>query len=545
MAGDGAERIPIRVSLWWAALALLLGTELLVVTTWFDTESLAQRPGFIAIAIGLSPAVLSIVLAFAAALLLMIGPRLPLRIHALANAAEGYSRAPWLALHAAVLWAFLAASSVVFDTSNPGAPLPAAVVAAWSLSALAVSMTWLFAMAPRRAWTDLAYRERRALGVAAAAALGAWMAGRLAQVLWKPLAEGTFRLVRWQLHWLYPDVVSDPQRHILGTPDFSVEISPSCSGYEGIGLIVVFVGVYLWLFRHSLRFPHALILLPISAAVIWLFNTARITALIAIGSSWSPDIAAGAFHSQAGWISFITVAMAVLAVTHRGHLFASEHGAAVSAAAAPPHARLAAALLAPFLVLLIAGKLTAAVTSGFDALYPAKVLVTAAILWHFRDLYRRFDWGWSWPALGIGVAVFAVWSWLEPEPQSAPTLAADLAAVPTWAAASWLFLRIVGSTLIVPLAEEFAFRGWLLRKLVARDFENVDPRRFGLVAFVASSLLFGLLHERWIAGTLAGMAYALAVYRRGRISDAVLAHATTNGLIALSVLGFGQWRLWS
>jgi hypothetical protein len=35
------------------------------------------------------------------------------------------------------------------------------------------------------------------------------------------------------------------------------------------------------------------------------------------------------------------------------------------------------------------------------------------------------------------------------------------------------------------------------------------------------------------------MAYALAVYRRGQIGDAVAAHGTTNALIALAVLLFG------
>lgn len=32
--------------------------------------------------------------------------------------------------------------------------------------------------------------------------------------------------------------------------------------------------------------------------------------------------------------------------------------------------------------------------------------------------------------------------------------------------------------------------------------------------------------------------------RRGRIGDAVLAHATTNALLAAYVLVFHQWQLW-
>jgi len=58
-------------------------------------------------------------------------------------------------------------------------------------------------------------------------------------------------------------------------------------------------------------------------------------------------------------------------------------------------------------------------------------------------------------------------------------------------------------------------------------------------------MLFGALHGRWLGGTLAGMAYALALYRRGEVVDAIVAHATTNALIAGFVLATGSWSLWS
>ena len=60
-----------------------------------------------------------------------------------------------------------------------------------------------------------------------------------------------------------------------------------------------------------------------------------------------------------------------------------------------------------------------------------------------------------------------------------------------------------------------------------------------------SSIAFGLLHGRWLAGALAGMAYAAALYRRGRIGETVYAHMITNALIAGYVLWSGRWSLWS
>ena len=52
------------------------------------------------------------------------------------------------------------------------------------------------------------------------------------------------------------------------------------------------------------------------------------------------------------------------------------------------------------------------------------------------------------------------------------------------------------------------------------------------------------MHGRWLAGFAAGMIFALAYYRRGRVADAAVAHAVTNALIAALVLGGGAWNLW-
>jgi membrane protease YdiL (CAAX protease family) len=43
---------------------------------------------------------------------------------------------------------------------------------------------------------------------------------------------------------------------------------------------------------------------------------------------------------------------------------------------------------------------------------------------------------------------------------------------------------------------------------------------------------------------MAGLIYAVAFLKRGRIGDAAVAHATTNAWLALWVLGSGNWSLW-
>src|SRR5262249_15945504 len=112
-----------------------------------------------------------------------------------------------------------------------------------------------------------------------------WASGFATERLWAALARVTFAVVGWMLHLIYPFVLKDPHRMLIGTPTFAAVITPQCSGYEGIGLITAFLSVYLWLFRRELRFPDVLLLLPLGAAVIWIANAMRIVALIAIGTA--------------------------------------------------------------------------------------------------------------------------------------------------------------------------------------------------------------------------------------------------------------------
>jgi CAAX prenyl protease-like protein len=104
---------------------------------------------------------------------------------------------------------------------------------------------------------------------------------------------------------------------------------------------------------------------------------------------------------------------------------------------------------------------------------------------------------------------------------------------------------VFGSVAIIPIAEELAFRGFLLRRFDAEDFQSVQWRSVTWMAILLSSAAFGALHgERWLAGTVAGVIYAVAYVRRGSIGDAVAAHATTNALVAAAVLIGGYWQFW-
>jgi exosortase E/protease (VPEID-CTERM system) len=348
-------------------------------------------------------------------------------------------------------------------------------------------------------------------------------------------------------------VVCEPKEFLLGTPRFAENILPACSGFEGMGLILVFLAAFLAWFRRSLRFPQSLALLPAGIVLMWASNIVRLVALIELGTWWSPRVAIGGFHSQAGWLAFNAVAIGMILVVRRSPLW-------IEAGSPPKRAEIPCAranspipYLLPMMAIVLATILASAAGDGrgFDRLYPIRLAAFATAIWICRRSYAEVHFRLSWTGIAGGAAVYALWKAMEPlapsaSAESSGVIASSLAALPPAVAGAWVVARILGSVIAVPVAEELAFRGYLARRITAADFPGVEPRRISWPGLLVSSLLFGVLHGRWIAGAAAGLAYAGCYMRRGRLGDAILAHATTNALIAADVLLLsGDWTLWS
>jgi len=520
-------------------LIALLVSELVYLTVRFDTQALDRASSPWLHLVAWSPQFLQIAITASIALLVLQRSRFAVRLSLQSTAASALSRAAWLAVHLGALALFIQASTVVFDPASADRH-PAFWVVAWFLLGLIALAAWGLALMPRRIRLPSLARVQGVAGLAALLGVLAWVAGYFAEALWRPLARYTFWAVGGVLGLVYPQVLSIPERLVLGTPTFRVSIAPACSGYEGIGLILAFLIVYFWVFRRELRFPGVLVLLPIGAVAMWVLNVARIALLIAIGSAGWRAIALGGFHSQAGWLTFNAVALASVVILNRGGFFRKS---AVNAVAEPGDST--PAYLAPFFVVMAAAMLTGAFSAGLDWLYPLRVIAAMWVLWVFRRSYANLGWTLSWRAIGIGCATFAVWIALVPSGPPGARLPAALESVPFFWAAAWLAVRFVGYTITVPLVEELAFRGYLTRRLMRADFDQLPLGLFSWSSFVISSLLFGALHGGfWLAGTIAGMAFAIALYQRRALGDAVLAHATTNGLIAFYVLATGRWSMW-
>ena len=435
---------------------------------------------------------------------------------------------------------------------------------AWFLFGIAAIAVVTFAFfPPSLVWTVLRIASYSSLYALAGGAAAWWSTGYSWHFWNSQRGQGltglTFDFVHLLLRIPFHNVVADRAQSVIGTSRFSVEVGAQCSGFEGLGMVLVFTILWLWFFRREIHFPQGLLLVPCGLVLMWVLNALRIAALIAIGHFGAPAIAIGGFHSEAGWISFAGVTFAYAAILQRFRWFAvtsspphtTESPATAAAAAGTETERNPAKIfLLPFFVILAASLVTHAASAGFEWLYPLRFLAALAALWFLRRHYTTLDWSLSWAGPAIGLAVFVLWLALERVISPAAS-AAGVAMPVALAAASpslrlaWIAIRALAAVTTVPIAEELAFRGFLLRRLIAADFEAVPLGRMTWFALLGSSFAFGLLHgSRWIAGTLAGILFAFALTPKGKLADAIIAHAVANALLAAYVLAFGQWQLW-
>lgn len=205
-------------------------------------------------------------------------------------------------------------------------------------------------------------------------------------------------------------------------------------------------------------------------------------------------------------------------------------------------------------------------------IYFIKSIAGGALIVAIRPYVTEIRLRFSWPAVVVGTAVVAVWVGLDsyyprlhrlyPE-YICPLiesigLPSDRAAVPTRAewnpnrvfgAGSFLSIffivvRIIGSSLVVPPLEEMFYRSFVYRYLARKNFLAVPLTQFLPIPFLITSLVFGFVHDEWLAGILCGFAYQGLVLWKGRLGDAILAHGITNCLLGIWVVWRGAWHFW-
>jgi len=183
----------------------------------------------------------------------------------------------------------------------------------------------------------------------------------------------------------------------------------------------------------------------------------RIATLFLIGNSGFPDVAVYGFHSQAGWIAFIAVACSLVLLSRRSPWL---NRTAVHPDAAPAMHNPTAAYLMPLLAILAAGAVSHALSSDFEFFYPLRLIAGLWMLFRYRWKLSALDWRLSLARTrgrrGCILDVDCCCTFY-----AARRTHARKARFAAWALRGmWILSRIAGAVLIVPIAEELAYRAF-------------------------------------------------------------------------------------
>lgn len=183
-------------------------------------------------------------------------------------------------------------------------------------------------------------------------------------------------------------------------------------------------------------------------------------------------------------------------------------------------------------------------------LYPVKIAVVVALLaWYWRrygELHAGRLTARAWlVAVATGVVVFVLWinldaSWMQVGAPAGYDPSAPDGHI------DWLLVacRLAGAALVVPVMEELFWRSFIQRWLTKPDFLDCAPAAVGIKALAMTAVLFGIEHNLWFAGMVAGLAYGFLYMRAGSLWSPIIAHAVTNGLLGAWILATGSWTYW-
>ncbi|MFO1318339.1 MAG: CAAX prenyl protease-related protein [Burkholderiales bacterium] len=191
--------------------------------------------------------------------------------------------------------------------------------------------------------------------------------------------------------------------------------------------------------------------------------------------------------------------------------------------------------------------------SGIDTrwLYPVRTIVVGLALLIFWKRYDELRGTFRMPgglwalAIVVGLAVFALWvnldaRWMlmgEPgkgyDPRDGGQINLVLA-----------LFRVLGASVVVPIMEELFWRSFVMRWIDNPRFLDVEATAATWKAVLISSAVFGVEHNEWFAGIVAGLAYAWLYRLTGNLRVPIVSHAVTNGLLGLWVLTTGAWHYW-
>ena len=190
-----------------------------------------------------------------------------------------------------------------------------------------------------------------------------------------------------------------------------------------------------------------------------------------------------------------------------------------------------------------------------DVEYPLRVLIVTAVLLLFSRHVISLKTSRPAASVAVGIGVFLLWigpdaiwtgyreHWLV----NNALMGAARSSLPEHARVDlfFLFFRIAGSVLLVPVIEELFWRAWLMRYLISPRFETVRLGAYSALSFWVTAALFASEHgPYWDVGLIAGIAFNWWMIRTRSLADCILAHAVTNACLAVYVISMSRWQYW-
>lgn len=221
---------------------------------------------------------------------------------------------------------------------------------------------------------------------------------------------------------------------------------------------------------------------------------------------------------------------------------------------------MAKAYVAPFVLYLLGTAVIASWPEFYPFGYSAVVLVVGGIAWWLlrgRNIVTPH----AHVGAGVlaGVVGIAIWiglselrleeqlaeylpRWLQPEPRVGYNPRQEISHPLVY----WGFLgaRLLGLVVLVPLAEELFWRGFLARWLKSPNWEEVPLGEFSATSFGLVVLLFTLAHPEWFAAAAYCALLNLLLMWKRDLWNTIVAHAVSNLLLAIYVLNTEAWWLW-
>lgn len=161
-------------------------------------------------------------------------------------------------------------------------------------------------------------------------------------------------------------------------------------------------------------------------------------------------------------------------------------------------------------------------------------------------------------AIGVGVVGIIVWvglwyidntfigigKYFAPNARAGFNPFEELKANPTWMYA-FLGIRLLGLALVIPIAEEFFTRGFLIRYIEDIDWDQIPIGEATWKGWAGIMIYGAASHPGEILAALAWFGLIMWLYLRTKnIWDCVVAHGVTNGLLAVYVIYTDTWELW-